>query len=79
MQTAETTTSSPAITKQVLCVVFINEYGLVVEENKSKYRVTLNGGYSWSYFANAWWHDIEKIEPKISLSRILHDRLLVVK
>lgn len=70
---------SPAIARPILCVVFIDEYGLIVAENKSKYTVTLNGDYSWSYLANAWWHYIEKIEPKIPLSGVLHDKLLVAK
>lgn len=58
-------------------IVYIDEYGLVVTEDKSKYKVTLNGTYSYSYFHNAWWHNIEKIEPKITLSRILHNKLLL--
>lgn len=57
--------------------VFIDEFGWIVPQEQSTHKATLSGGYSWSFSLGAWWYDIEKIEPKIPLSRILSSEMLL--
>ena len=51
-------------------VVFIDEFGQVVEESKSNYKVVLNGSYSWYFIGKCWQYEIKSIFPKIPLSHI---------
>lgn len=61
----------------VQSVVFIDDFGLVVEESKSTYRVTLSGSYIWCFVSKCWKHEIKEIFPKIPLSYILSDSIFV--
>lgn len=51
-------------------IVFIDEYGYIVPQDQSTYKVTLNGSYCWNFSLGAWCYEVEKIEPQIPLSRI---------
>lgn len=51
-------------------VCFIDEYGIIVEEKDSKYTVTLDGSYEWSFFSKGWWYGIKEITPKINITYI---------
>jgi hypothetical protein len=55
--------------------IHIDEYGHVAPNGK--YKVTLSGSYQYSPLLNAFWYDVEKIEPKIELSRVLLREVLV--
>ena len=61
----------------VLVVVFIDEFGWLVDEQISKYKVVLNGSYNWCFIGKCWRHEIKEIYPKIALSYILSDAILV--
>jgi hypothetical protein len=63
--------------KPMLAVIFINEFGHLVEEKISKFKVVLSGSYSWSFVGKCWRHEIKDIFPKIPLSYILSDVILV--
>ena len=58
-------------------IVFIDNFGAIVDEENKAYKVILTGGYEWSHINKAWWHDIESIEPHIPLSRLLSTKLLI--
>lgn len=45
-------------------VVFIDEFGHVVEEKNSKFKVVLSGSYSWCFVGKCWRHEIKDIFPK---------------
>jgi len=61
----------------MLVVVFIEEFGNLVEEKMSKFKVVLSGSYSWCFIGKCWRHEIKDIFPKIPLSYILSDAILV--
>ena len=61
----------------MLVVVFIDEFGNLIDEKISKYKVTLTGSYSWCFVGKCWRHEIKDIFPKIPLSYILSDSILV--
>jgi hypothetical protein len=61
----------------MLVVVFIDEFGHLVKEKKGKFKVVLSGSYSWCFVGKCWRHEIKEIYPKISLSYILSDAILV--
>jgi hypothetical protein len=48
-------------------IVHIDEYGIVVDESKSKYEILLTESYKWLYTSNCWWHEIKDIKPNIPL------------
>lgn len=52
-------------------IVHINQYGHVVDEKNSDYKVYLTGSYYWCCVAKMWSYEVEKIEPELQLSRIL--------
>ncbi|MEN9655893.1 MAG: Riemerella phage, partial [Bacteroidota bacterium] len=56
-----------------LNVVFIDEFGSLVEEKYSKYKVLLSGAYHRCAFNRFWRYEIKDISPKIPLSYILSD------
>lgn len=58
------------------CVVFIDEYGLIVNEKNSTYKVELQGSYKWSYLCNCYVYEIKTIEPNIPLSRLFSSEML---
>ena len=58
-------------------VVFIDECGHLVEEKMRKFKVVLSGSYSWCFVGKCWRHEIKDIFPKIPLSYILSDSILV--
>lgn len=58
-------------------VVFIDEFGNLVEEKISKFKVLLSGSYSWCFVCKCWRHEIKDIFPKIALLYILSDTILV--
>lgn len=58
-------------------IVYIDAFGRVVDESESKYKVTLSGGYTWSEPFKAYWHDVKEIKPKLPMSRLLSDTILV--
>ena len=64
-------------TKPLLDVVFIDEFGHLVDEKISKFEVVLSGSYNWCFVAKCWRHEIKDIFPKIPLSYILSDVILV--
>jgi len=61
----------------MLVVVFIDEFGHLVDEKMSKFKVVLSGSYSWCFVGKCWRHEIKDIFPKIALSYILSDSILV--
>lgn len=61
----------------MLVVVFIDEFGYLVEEKISKFKVVLSGSYMWCFVGKCWRHEIKDIFPKIPLSYILSDAILV--
>jgi hypothetical protein len=63
--------------KPPLAVVFINEFGHLVDEKTSKFKVVLSGSYTWCFVGKCWRHEIKDIFPKIPLSYILSDVILV--
>ena len=60
-----------------LVVVFIDEFGRLVEEKIGKFKVVLSGSYMWCFVGKCWRHEIKDIFPKIPLSYILSDSILV--
>ena len=60
-----------------LVVVFIDEFGCLVEEKISKFKVVLSGSYTWCFVGKCWKYEIKSIFPKIPLSYILSDAILV--
>jgi hypothetical protein len=64
-------------TKPLLVVVFIDEFGHLVDEKTSKFKVVLSGSYSWCFVGKCWRHEIKDINPRIPLSYILSDAILV--
>lgn len=73
----ETTTKSNNEVKELLVIVFINEYGHLVDEKISKFKITLSGSCSWCFVGKCWRYEIKDIFPKIPLSYILSDVILV--
>jgi hypothetical protein len=69
---------SPIMANPAPCVVFIDECGLLVSEDRAKYKVLLQGSYQWSWLDMGWWYLIKSIEPKIPLSRVLSREMLFV-
>jgi hypothetical protein len=63
--------------KPIFSVVFIDEFGHLVDEINSQYKVVLDGSYSWCFVGKCWRHEIKCIFPKIPLSYILSDVILV--
>jgi len=64
-------------TKPLLAVVFIDEFGRLVDEKISKYKVVLSGSYTWCFVGKCWRYEINNIFPKIPLSYILSDVILL--
>ena len=50
--------------------VYINAFGHVCIKEYSKYKVTLQGSYTWSEFFKMYKYDVYFIEPKIELKYI---------
>jgi hypothetical protein len=67
----------PICDNNELVVVFIDEFGHLVEEKRSKFKVVLSGSYNWCFVGKCWRHEIKDIFPKIALSYILSDTILV--
>lgn len=61
----------------MLVVVFIDEFGHLVEEKISKFKIILSGSYSWCFVSKCWRHEIKYTSPKMPLSYILSDTILV--
>lgn len=61
---------------ELIDVVFIDEFGYLVEEKDSKYKVLLSGAYHRCPFNSSWRYEIKDIFPKIPLSYILSDVIL---
>lgn len=61
----------------VLVVVFIDDFGHLVEEKISKFKVILSGSYMWCFVSKCWRHEIKYTFPKIPLSYILSDAILI--
>jgi hypothetical protein len=57
-------------------IFFINEYGSIVEEGKSKYKVVLSGSYEYSFFTKGYLYEIKTISPQIPLSKLFCTEML---
>ena len=66
-----------ACDNNMLAVVFIDNFGCLVDEINSQYRVVLDGSYTWCYVGKCWRYKIKEIFPKLPLSYILSDVILI--
>jgi hypothetical protein len=56
--------------------VFINAFGHVCEKHESKYKVVLQGSYTYSQLLKMYKYEVQSIEPKISLKYVLSKEIL---
>jgi hypothetical protein len=58
-------------------IVFIDEFGQIVEESKSKYKVFLQGSYQWAHFRKGWYFDVEKTIPALQMKTLFSTEMLI--
>jgi hypothetical protein len=63
----------------VKAIVYIDEFGAVCEEAKSKYTVRLNGQYTWSPSLGKWKYGVSSTTPAINLLFLYSDKELLKK
>ena len=54
-------------------IVFIDDFGDLGNECNAKYKVFLNGSYSWCYLSKCWRYEVKETTPKIPLTYILSE------
>jgi len=60
-----------------MITVFIDDFGNLTNEQNSIYKVNLTGSYTWCFIGRCWRYKIKEIFPKIPLSYILSDAILL--
>jgi hypothetical protein len=57
-------------------IAHIDEYGWLVPEAESTYKVTLDGSFEWCFWRRMWRYKISKIEPPLPLSYLTSETQL---